>query len=117
MHCANAASQPVAVAYVGSGSGPERLNTSTKCPDTTRFAPYVPPHTSGARVCQFEKFRPFTFRCSRRAGTTADHRHTREVSNGVRGACHNAAHLEKVARNVLIKQVSEQSRPHKSDSQ
>jgi hypothetical protein len=36
-----------------------------------------------------------------------DHRrpsaHTREVANGVRGACHNAAHLEKVARNVLIR--------------
>jgi hypothetical protein len=32
------------------GSGPERLNASTTCPDTTRFAPYGPPYTSGASV-------------------------------------------------------------------
>jgi len=31
-------------------SGPEKLNASTRCPVTTRFAPYVPPFTSGERV-------------------------------------------------------------------
>jgi hypothetical protein len=35
---------------VSCGSGPERLNASIRRPDTTRFAPYVPPHTSGERV-------------------------------------------------------------------